>query len=160
MQRLIGTALSSLLLVGLLMLGSAATVLGQDDCVLSVEPAQAPAGSQFLLSGTGYTPDRLILQRNDSEPVSFDLSLGDADPFEIPVGSKVGDEGLWTATVQVNETGCEAQAQFRVTLQPTDAIDDLLATPGGGLPMVAYLMVIVGGFAAGMMVARYARARA
>jgi hypothetical protein len=159
MKRLLGTSLVSALLLGLLMAGSVATVAGQEDCLLTVEPSEAPAGSQFVLSGAGYTPDRLTLQRESTDPVSFELGLGGGDSFEIPIGSKPGDEGVWRATVAVDETGCEGTATFRVTLQPTDMMDDLLAASGGGLPPFVYLLVVVGGFAAGTLVARYARAQ-
>jgi hypothetical protein len=160
MKRLIGASMASILTLGLLLVVAVAPAAAQDECVLTVEPAEAPAGDQFILSGTGYTPEQLILQRGSAQPVTFDLSLGDADPFEIPIGSKSGDEGLWQAVVIDTDTGCRARAHFRVTLVPTDMVDDLLATPAGGVPMIAYLLVIAGGFGAGTLIARYGRARA
>jgi hypothetical protein len=161
MYRLIGISMTTLLALGLLFAAAVLPVAAQDEqCVLTVEPAEAPAGAQFVLGGTGYTPEQLILERGSAEAVTFDLDLGDADPFEIPIGSKTGDEGLWQAIVVDTDTGCRAGAEFRVTLQPTDMVDDLLATPVGELPIALYLLVIVGGFGAGTLIARYARAHA
>jgi hypothetical protein len=160
MYRLIGAAISTTLMLGLLLVAAGAPVVAEDECVLTVLPAEAAAGGQFVLSGSGYTPEQLILQRGSAEPVTFELSLGDADPFEIPIGSKTGDEGLWQAVVVDSDTDCHAVAHFRVTLQSTDMVDDLLATPAGGLPIALYLLVIVGGFGAGTLVARLARTRA
>jgi hypothetical protein len=160
MKRLIGATMASVISLGLILGLSVASVAAQDECVLTVEPAEAPAGDQFVLSGSGYTPEKLSLQRGGGEPVTFDLSLGDADPFEIPIGSKTGDEGLWQAVAFDEDTGCNARAHFRVTLKQTDMIDDLLAAPAAGLPAIVYLIVVIGGFGAGTLVARYARARA
>ncbi|CAN5644802.1 hypothetical protein BH23CHL7_BH23CHL7_01320 [soil metagenome] len=161
MYRLIGISLTTLLAIGLLLVAAVLPVAAQDEeCALTVEPATAPAGAQFVLGGTGYTPEQLILERGSAQPVAFDLNLGDADPFEIPIGSKTGDEGLWQAVVVDTDTGCHAGVEFRVTLQPTDMLDDLLATGAGELPISLYLLVIVGGFGAGTLIARYARAHA
>ena len=119
------------------------------------QPAQAEAGSEFMLNGAGYTPDKLVLQRGNNDPVEIELDLGDADPFEIPIGSRAGDEGLWRATV--SNADCEASATFRVTLKNTDMIDDLMASPAGGIPPIVYLAVILGGFGLGAIGARRLR---
>ena len=154
--RIVGATLIAKLVMGLFLLAGATAVAAQEECVLSVEPAQAEAGSEFMLSGAGYTPDKLILQRGNNNPVEIELDLGDTDPFEIPIGSRSGDEGLWRATVSNDD--CEASATFRVTLKNTDMIDDLMASPaGGGIPPIAYLAVIVGGFGLGAIGARRLR---
>jgi hypothetical protein len=154
------TALATLLLGGLLLVGATAAAAKGSDCTLSVSPAQGPAGSQFVLHGSGYTPDRLILRRASGEPASFDLDLGPADPFEIPIASKPGDEGRWRASVLDEDTGCRASTYFRVTLQPTDMLQDLLTAPGGGVPPAVYLVIVAAAFCAGTLVARFARVRA
>lgn len=151
--RLVGAIFVVKLFLGLMLI-SATSVAAQDACVLAVEPTQAQAGAEFVLSGSGYTPDQLILQRGTNEPVTIDLDLPDADPFEIPIGSSTGDEGPWTATAVVEGTDCRATATFHVTLQNTDMIDDLMASPSdGGVPLIAYLLVIVGGFSVGALAA-------
>jgi hypothetical protein len=155
-KQIIGATLVAKLVLGVLLLVGTSSVAAAD-CVLTVEPDEAQAGSEFVLRGEGYTPDQLILQRGDNEPVSINLSLGDADPFEIPIGSRTGDEGLWTVTVTDASADCTATATFRVTLQNTDMIDDLVSSPGGGLPLIAYLLVIVAGFGAGALAARHVR---
>jgi len=156
-KRIVGATLVVKLVMGLFLLAGASSVAAQDECVLTVEPAEAQAGSEFVLHGEGFTPDQLILQRGSNEPVTINLSLGDTDPFEIPIGSRTGDEGLWTATALVKGTECSATTNFRVTLQNTDMIDDLVSSPTGGLPLIAYLLVIVGGFGAGALAARHLR---
>jgi hypothetical protein len=152
--RLLGATLIVKLVLGLFFLVGVSSVAAAE-CALSVEPRAAQAGSEFMLTGSGYTPDKLVLQRGNNDPVEIELDLGDADPFEIPIGSRPGDEGLWRATVSVEGTDCEASATFRVTLKNTDMIDDLMASPaGGGIPPIAYLLVIVGGFGVGAFAAR------
>lgn len=156
--RLLGATLIVKLVLGLLFVVGATTVAAQEDCTLSVNPAAAQAGSEFVLTGSGYTPDVLSLQRGSSDPVTIELDLDDADPFEIPIGSRPGDEGVWTATVSVSGSDCEASAEFRVTLKNTDMIDDLVASPaGGGIPPIVYLAVILGGFGVGAFAARQLR---
>lgn len=156
--RIVGATLIVKLVLGLFLVAGVSTVAAQDECTLSVEPGEAQAGSEFVLTGSGYTPDRLTLQRGSSDPVSINLDLGDADPFEIPIGSRTGDEGVWRATVSVSGTDCEASTTFRVTLRNTDMIDDLLAAPGGaGIPPIVYLAVILGGFGLGIFGARRLR---
>jgi hypothetical protein len=155
--RLVGATLIVKLVLGLFLLG-ATSVAAEDACVLTVEPAEAQAGAEFVLSGSGYKPDQLILQRGTNEPVTIELDLPDADPFEIPIGSSTGDEGPWTATAVVDGTDCRATATFRVTLQNTDMIDDLMGSPSGsGMPLIVYLLVIVGGFGVGALAARHLR---
>ena len=159
MKRVLIPSLGALV-IGLLLLGTGAgPAAAEGDCDLSVSPRMAAAGREFTISGSGFTPARLILQRDSGAPVSFDLDLGDTDPFEIPIASKPGDEGLWQATV-VAEDGCQASVEFRVTLEPTDTLDDLIAAAPGSAPLAVYLLVVVGGFAAGTLIGRYARARA
>lgn len=153
--RLLGATLVVKLVLGLLFVASASSVAAQDDCTLSVEPKKAQAGSEFMLSGSGYTPDTLVLQREDADPVTIDLDLEDADPFEIPIGSRSGDEGVWKATVSVTGSDCEASTRFRVTLHDT-AVGAATGAPDGIHPLV-YVAVILGGFGLGTLVGRRVR---
>jgi hypothetical protein len=154
--RFVGATLVANLVLGLLFVAGAATVAAQEECTLTVEPRRAQAGSEFTLSGAGYTPDTLVLQRDDGEPVTIELDLNDADPFEIPIGSRSGDEGLWTATVSVTDTECSATTRFRVTLRDTAAADHVTTAAGGISPLV-YLAVILGGFGIGTLAGRRLR---
>lgn len=155
LRRLLAAALLALVIVP----AGASGVAAQGACELSVAPASGPAGTEFTLSGSGYTPDLLTLQREGQQAAQFDLDLGDADPFEIPIRSRAGDEGEWQATVAVTDTECAGTATFRVTLHDTDTIETLLASPAGGLPPIAYLIVVLGGFAGGLVIARRVRSR-
>ena len=152
-RRLVGASIGTVIGISLY-LGALVPMAGaQSECTLDAEPATAPAGAEFMLRGSGFTPTRLILQKGDGQPVTIDLDLGDNDPFEIPIGSNTGDEGLWTATAE-NDT-CSAEATFTVTLQNTDAVDDVLGSVGSApLPTAFALGVIVAGFAAGAVVGR------
>lgn len=152
--RLVGATLIVKLVLGLLFVVGASSVAASDECDVSVEPRKAQAGSEFTLRGSGYTPDTLVLQRSDGEPVTIDLDLGDADPFEIPIGSRTGDEGVWTATVSVSGTECEASTTFRVTLHDTATAGD--ATDAGISPLV-YVAVVLGGFGIGTLIGRRVR---
>lgn len=153
MRRVVGAATATVIGLSLYLAALVPMAAGQSECVLSVEPSSAPAGSEFMLSGSGYTPTRLILQKGDGLPVTIGLQLGTEDPFQIPIGSSSGDEGVWLATAENDD--CSAEATFTVTLQNTDAIDDVLGSVGSApLPTVFALVVIVGGFAAGMVLGR------
>ena len=171
------------LLLPVLALAPAVTA-DEHECQLSVEPKRAPAGSDFMLRGSGYTPTRLTLQKEGSDsPVTLDLALNGADPFEIPIGSRRGDEGVWVATAFV-PGGCSETVRYRATapvsataaptvaptavptptetLRPTDGLGDLLGGSSGGSPgLVVYLLtaaaVVVGGFFGGVALGRAIR---
>jgi hypothetical protein len=153
--RLVGSVLIVKLVLGILFVAGASAAAASDECTVSVEPRKAQAGSEFRLSGSGFTPDTLVLQRGDGDPVTIELDLGDADPFEIPIGSRSGDEGVWKATVSVSDTECAASVRFRVTLHDTAAAD------AGGEPAaihpLVYVAVILAGFSLGAFVSRRLR---
>jgi hypothetical protein len=158
-----GTALRRLartvtvaLIGAVLVLASAMSALASD-CEVSVEPRVAQAGTVFTLRGEGYTPTTLTLQKNDGRETAVELDLGDADPFEIPIGSNVGDEGRWHATVAVADTDCSATVTFRVTLLDTSTLSDVTAGRGGGLPPLAFVVAAVLGFTGGTLIGRRLR---
>ena len=153
-RRLVGATTASVLGLSLYLSAVVPMVAAEPECIVTAEPATAPAGSEFILRGSGYTPTQLILQKGDGEPVTIALDLGDDDPFGIPIGSNTGDEGVWTATAENDD--CSAETTFTVTLQNTDAIDDVLGSVGSApLPTFLAFAVIVGGFAAGMVLGRH-----
>jgi hypothetical protein len=138
-----------------LLLGSAMSALASD-CEVLVEPRVAQAGTVFTLRGEGYTPTTLTLQKNDGRETAVELELDGADPFEIPIGSNVGDEGRWRATVAVAGTDCSATVSFRVTLLDTSTLSDAAAR-GGGLPPLAFVLAAVLGFTGGTLIGRRLR---
>jgi hypothetical protein len=144
--------------VGLWLAAAPVAAVEPGGCALSVEPRSGPAGSEFTLSGRGYTPTHVTLQKNGGRQTTVELDLGAADPFEIPIGSRTGDEGTWSATVFVEGTDCRATATFRVTLLSTDVVAELVGrSPGARLPLAAYLLVIGMGFGGGMLLSRRVR---
>jgi hypothetical protein len=128
-------------------------------CELAVEPQSGPAGTQFTLSGEGYTPTHLTLRKDSGRETTVELDLGDAEPFEIPIGSQPGDEGLWTATAYIPGTDCSATTTFRVMLLDTATLASMSSTPadGGGLPLTVYLLIGLLGFGGGTLIARRVR---
>jgi hypothetical protein len=140
---------------------SAGAVLAQDtECSASVNPRAAVGGSVFVFSGSGYSPTKLSLQKEDDEPINHDLNVGEADPWEVTVRSRVGDEGTWTASFEDPAVPCTATTEFRVTLSNTDAISDAVtAARSGSTPIALYLGVIVVGFGGGLFIGRLMRDR-
>ncbi len=134
---------------------SAGAVMAEDTttCAVDVEPQAAAAGSAFVFTGTGFKPTTLALQEEDGDPAVHDLDVGDADPWEVTVRSRAGDEGIWTATFSA-DAECSASAEFRVTLSNTDLVSDLV-NPSPQQPTAwLYLLVVVIGFSGGVLVAR------
>ena len=160
-RRLLRSMGASLLL---LVVSSGSALAGDAGCEVQVSPLAAAAGSVFVFSGSGHSPTELTLQKEGSMKLDHDIDLGDADPWEVTVRSRVGDEGKWTAWFSNAETGCTTTVKFRVTLSSTDLIDDIVAatTELGSAPIGLYLAVIVVGFSGGLLIGRrvYAKARA
>jgi hypothetical protein len=152
MKRPLRSTLASTVLLSALFAGLTTGIAAQQECLLTVEPRQGRAGTEFELRGRGYTPDLLTLQRDGGQPVDFPIDLGSADPFVIPIASRDGDEGVWLATVSATEVGCASQATFVVTLPATDTLGASSTVATGGSSALAWLGVILVGLAAGLAV--------
>ena len=143
---------------------SAGAVLADEapiTCSVEVSPAAAPAGSVFAFTGTGFQPNEVTLRKTGGEPVVHQLTVGDTDPWEVTVRSRIGDEGSWTATFSDPDADCTAIVRFRVTLTPTDVVDDIVAaTQSQAAPLLLYSVVIVLGFGGGVAIGRRINARA
>jgi hypothetical protein len=155
-HRVVGTFSVTLLALGMTIAALAQPVVAQSTCQLSVEPKAAVAGTTFQLHGSGFSPTQLIVRKDGDEATTIDLDLKGADPFDIPIGSKQGDEGTWHATVTLPGT-CSASITFSVTLQPTDTVSDavgaLTREQDGHLPLGVYLLVIATGLVGGVVAA-------
>ena len=150
-------------LLGMLTLSAGAVLADSTPttCSADVAPEVAPSGSVFVFSGTGFQPTRLTLRKVGGEPVVHELAVGDADPWEVTVRSRTGDEGSWTATFSDSDNDCTAIVGFRVTLASTDVVDDVVAAvQAPGAPLLLYAAVIVFGFGGGAFVGRRLNARA
>jgi hypothetical protein len=154
-RTLLRTLTLTLLGAGLL-LASALPALASD-CEVSVEPRVAESGTVFTLRGAGYTPTILTLQKSDGRETAVELDLDGADPFEIPIGSSVGDEGRWRATVAVAGTDCSATVTFRVTLLDTSTLSEVAVGRSGGLPPLAFVLAAVLAFTGGTLIGRRLR---
>ena len=154
-RRLVGGSLVTSIVLALFAVVLVQAAAAADAvCTLAVEPKTAVAGSEFHLLGSGFTPTELVLQKDGGQPVTIDLDLGDQDPFDIPIGSRKGDEGTWMATAALPGT-CSATVEFTATLENTDTIDDLLAstTAQGRVPLGLVMLVIAFGVGGGMLAA-------
>jgi len=118
-------ALLSTLGLLLLTLAASAPTLAQsgDDCTLSVRPRNGGPGTEFVFSGTGYAPSRLVLKRDGGPTRTVQVTRGDADGFTIRLVAGKDDTGAWSATA-VEPDVCRASASFHVGLPPTSTIED------------------------------------
>ncbi|MEX2547423.1 MAG: hypothetical protein WD830_06485 [Chloroflexota bacterium] len=143
---------------------SAGSALAADPqtCEVHVNPLAASGGSVFVFSGSGFKPTQLTLQKEDDGPINHDLNVGDADPWEVTVRSRAGDEGTWSASFNDPVIQCTAVAEFRVTLSSTDLVEDIAAAAAGTrpAPLALYLLVILFGFTGGALLGRRVHARA
>ncbi len=146
----------------MLALGAGSVLAAQPEtCDVQVSPRAAAGGSLFVFIGSGFMPTELMLLKEGAEPISHDLSVGDADPWEVTVRSRIGDEGIWTATFTDQALDCKASVELRVTLSNTDLIEDIAAAgTSSPAPVLLYLMVIAFGFATGMLIGRRVRSNA
>lgn len=153
-RRLVGTSTVIVMSLALYFAAVVQTVAAESGCTLTVEPEVATAGSEFHLKGSGFTPTQLILQKEGASAVTVNLDLGDQDPFDIPIGSRKGDEGRWHATASLPGV-CSASVVFTATLESTDALSDLIAAPTSTshVPLMFALFVIVTGLGGGAFVA-------
>ena len=140
---------------------SGGAVLADTSCDVVVDPVVATSGSGFTFTGSGYEPTELVLQKDGGELATHALSIGETDPWEVTVRSRVGDEGEWTATFVDPLGACTTTVGFRVTLSSTDVIDDVAtATRQMSAPILLYAAVVVVGFTGGVMIGRLRSARA
>jgi hypothetical protein len=155
MRRTAATVLGVSLLILLPLAGPVAA--GSDECQLSVTPTEGPPGTQFVFSGSGYTPTLLTLRQEGKEPIVQELDLGDEDPFEIELVAMEEHAGRWTAIASIPDTECAGRAVLRVTLPSTAT----LAEAAGTNRMAALLgvsgVLILFVFAARFFLARSAR---
>jgi hypothetical protein len=163
-QRFIGATLESVILVGIAALSFLVPATAGASCELTVEPEEATAGSVFHVQGSGFTPTELTLQHEGGKATTFPLTLGTADPFDIPVGSKQSDAGKWH--VMASQPGvCSAQATFVATMASTDSVAAAAVTSPHDQrqPPGVYVVVIglglVGGALAGRSLLRTLVAR-
>ena len=92
------------------------------DCSVEVAPRAGSAGTIFVLSGTGFKPTSITIRRGAADADPHAIDVGAADPWQISVRSRAGDEGSWTAELSSDQ--CSAVAVFRVTLANTDVVSD------------------------------------
>lgn len=159
MRRMTSILLGSALLISL---PAGAALAADAGCELAVSPSSGPPGTEFVFSGSGYTPTQLTLRQRDAESRVLELDLDSADPFEIPFVATEADSGRWTVIASIPETECAGKAVVNVTLPPTTTIAEVAGvTPNGpdrGLLFAGFAaMVSVFVLAAGLLMGRLAR---
>lgn len=124
------------------------------ECVVTADPQAAAGGSIFTFSGSGFVPTHMTLQKDEETPTVSDIDVAGADPWQVTVQSRNGDEGAWKATFDV-DGGCSVSAQFRVTLTDTDLIASVVGgTPAGKVPAVLFVFMATFGVGGGLFLAR------
>lgn len=152
--RLTRLGATAMLASGLLLAAGPAFATEPAECEVAVAPRVGEAGTVFTLSGEGYTPTQLVLRKDGGRETAVELELDGADPFEIPIGSRTGDEGVWRATVAVADSECSATVTFRVTLLDTSTLSEGGGRGGGGLPLFVFALAAAAAFAGGTLLAR------
>ena len=142
----------------LLCVGFAGVSAAQAECTVEVSPRAGSAGTVFTFSGTGFTPTRLTLHKDDVAAGGHDLDVGDDDPWEVSIRSRPGDEGTWSAELSSDE--CSAVAQFRVTLANTDATSDSPGRSPARPTVVALFALLAAGLVGGKVLGRRLEPRA
>jgi hypothetical protein len=116
-------ALVSTLSLLLLTLAASSPALAQggSDCSLDVKPKHGAPGTEFVFSGRGYAPTRIVLKRDGGPTKTVSVTPGDGADFTIRLVAGQGDAGTWKATA-IEPGGCKASASFNVGLPPTSTI--------------------------------------
>jgi hypothetical protein len=116
---------SAALVTLMLMATSGASFAGSvGTCELNVKPAAGPPGTEFVFSGSGYSPTELRLTRAGADPRVVPLNLAGVDPWSVSIVAGDGDVGKWKAMAVDAAAGCEGVATIRVTLPGTSTLDD------------------------------------
>lgn len=160
MRRITSILLGSALLISL----PAGSALAADaSCELAVSPASGPPGTEFVFSGSGYTPTQLTLRQKGVQPRVVDLDLDSADPFEIPFVATEADAGRWSVIASIPDTECAGKAVVNVTLPPTNSLAEVTASaPDGpdrgllfaGFAAIVSIFVLTAGFFMGRLARR------
>jgi len=138
----------AVLVLGLFLLTavSPAVQAGSAACTLSVTPVSGPPGTQFIFSGSGYTPTTLTLTQDGRPPRVLPLDLASADPFQIPLVAAQSDVGKWHVVASTDDPACAGMAVIKVTLPPTSTLDapaaPIVANHGPAIAAFAGLAVL------------------
>ena len=126
MRTRIAHSLAVLSSLGLLLLvlaaASPALAQGSTDCALSVKPKHGGPGTEFVFSGSGYSPTRIVLKRDGGPTKTVQVTPGDSADFTVRLIAGQNDTGTWKATA-IEPAGCKASASFSVGLPSTSTID-------------------------------------
>jgi hypothetical protein len=133
-------------LVALLILPAGGVTLAGagDGCDLAVKPSSGPPGTEFVFSGSGYSPTELWLTCDGAEPRVVPLNLGGADPFQFSIVAGDSDVGKWKAVAVDATAGCQGVAVIRITLPGTSTLAE--STGPDRTPVLAALGGLAGVF--------------
>lgn len=142
-MRPMTTILASLLLLSV-MGASPALAAEPESCSLSVTPSKGPPGTQFVFSGSGYTPTQLTLKQRGTKPHAMELDLKGADPFQIPFLATEAEAGRWTVIASIPDTECAGRASINVILPDTAPVAEAPASHAPAQPIVLAAFGILG----------------
>lgn len=123
MRTRIGRSLALVPSLGLLALAiSAAPVAAQDDCSMSVKPKSGGPGTEFVFTGSGFEPSRIVLRQDGGPAKTVSVTPSGSDTFEVRLVAGKGDTGPWKATA-IEPDVCRASVSFSVGLPSTATVD-------------------------------------
>ncbi len=134
-MRSVTAILASVLVLGAMAV-SPTLAAEPETCSLSVTPSEGPPGTEFVFSGSGYTPTHLTLKQRGSPPRVTELDLEGADPFEIPVLATEAEAGRWTVIASIEGTECAGRASINVILPDTAPLAGAPTADGPAQPIV------------------------
>lgn len=108
-----------------------------EDCSLAVTPTEGPPGTEFVFTGSGYSPTVLTLKQKGSEARVSQLDLGGADPFEIKLLATEAEAGQWTVIASIPGTECAGRATIDVVLPDTSSAADPTTPAAPSVPLMA-----------------------
>lgn len=128
---------AAVLALGMLLLTVMAPAIQAATCTLSVTPESGPPGTEFIFSGSGYTPTALKLTQGDRPPRVVPLDLGSEDPFSFPLIATQADVGRWKVVASADDPACAGTAVIRVTLPSTATVDAAAPVVANHAPAIA-----------------------
>jgi hypothetical protein len=148
MRTRIGRSLVLLPSLGLLALTLvAAPVAAQDDCTMSVKPKNGGPGTEFVFSGSGFEPSRIVLRQADGPAKTVTVTPSGTGDFEVRLVAGKDDTGAWKA-IAIEPGVCRASVGFSVGLPPTSTIgpsdDGLRGAALAGFAALGGLFVAAG----------------
>ena len=149
--RTLGPILAALLFISI---GASAVMAAEPGCTIEVAPRAGAAGTVFVFSGTGFEPTQLTLHRNDADAGSHVVNVNSEDPWQVTVRSRPGDEGRWSAELELRRVQC--QRGFPSYARQHGRRRDP-SRSGPQVPLALSILVLAAGLGGGVVLGRRIR---